>query len=196
MKRLLTLKHWQLFLLLFALPFTCQLLMGGFLFMARDISRVLAVFPVIMLLYVGLFFSWFYALGTNLHKRLPATVPMSLTKFKLFLFMPAIYMILLMAGMELMFAGNKVNIQPNPLIFLFIVPMHLFSMFCIIYCLYFNAKALKAAELQRPVTFNDFIGEFFLLWFFPVGIWILQPRINKIAASENALNSNLIADSF
>jgi hypothetical protein len=48
------------------------------------------------------------------------------------------------------------------------------------YCLYFNAKVLKAVELQKPVTFSEFAGEFFLIWFFPIGIWIIQPRLNKL----------------
>jgi len=73
--------------------------------------------------------------------------------------------------------------QPNLEYFAFIIPIHLFSMFCIFYCMYFIAKEFKSVEVQKPVTFSDFAGEFFLLWFFPVGIWILQPRINKIFQS-------------
>ena len=36
-------------------------------------------------------------------------------------------------------------------------------------------------ELQHSVKFEDFKEEFILVWFFPVGIWNLQPRINKLA---------------
>ena len=61
-----------------------------------------------------------------------------------------------------------------------IIPLHLFSMFCIFYCLYFVAKTFKTVELQREVSFSDFAGEFFLFWFFPIGIWIVQPKINKM----------------
>jgi hypothetical protein len=64
-----------------------------------------------------------------------------------------------------------------------ILPLHLFAMFCIFYCLYFVAKTIKTAELQREVSFSDFVGEFFMLWFYPIGIWILQPKINQIAKS-------------
>lgn len=62
-----------------------------------------------------------------------------------------------------------------------IVPLHLFSMFCIFYCLYFVAKTIKTAELQRETAFSDFVGEFFLIWFFPIGIWFIQPRVNQLA---------------
>ena len=61
-----------------------------------------------------------------------------------------------------------------------IVPLHLFSMFCIFYSLYFVAKTFKTVELQREVNFSDFAGEFFMIWFYPIGIWIVQPKINKM----------------
>ena len=48
--------------------------------------------------------------------------------------------------------------------------------------LYKAAKTIKTVELQKKVTFSDFAGEFFLLWFSPIGIWILQPKINKFVA--------------
>lgn len=68
-----------------------------------------------------------------------------------------------------------------------IVPLHLLSMFGIFYSMYFTAKTLKTVELQREVVFNDFAGEFFLLWFNFVGVWILQPRINKLVEDDNAI---------
>ncbi|WP_373551080.1 hypothetical protein [Haliscomenobacter sp.] len=55
----------------------------------------------------------------------------------------------------------------------------------IFYCIYHVAKTIKTVELQRKVTFSDFIAEFFLVWFFPIGVWILQPTINKLAAKDD-----------
>lgn len=68
-----------------------------------------------------------------------------------------------------------------------IMPVHLVAMVCIIYCMYFMARALKVVELQRPVTFGDFAGEFFLLLFYPIGIWLIQPRINILFNNKNEL---------
>jgi hypothetical protein len=76
------------------------------------------------------------------------------------------------------------NSEPNigfiGSLFTIIVPIHLFSMFCIFYTLYFVAKTIKTVELQREVKFSDFAGEFFMIWFFPIGIWIVQPKINEM----------------
>jgi amino acid permease len=61
-----------------------------------------------------------------------------------------------------------------------VVLLHLFSMFCTFYSLYFVAKTYKTVELQREVSFSDFAGEFFMICLCPIGIWIVQPKINKM----------------
>jgi hypothetical protein len=180
MIKFLTLKNWQLFGLLVGLPMIFPFF-AIVIYISKPSTFILAgMIPVIMLLVMGCFLSWFYALGTNLHKKLPVTAKMSLTRFKIFLFIPIGYILLFCAFMLTMFYNVSNGVSPNPAIFSLIVPFHLFSMFCIFYCLYFNAKALKSVELQRPVSFSDFAGEFFLIWFFPIGVWIIQPRINKL----------------
>jgi hypothetical protein len=180
MTKLLTLKHWQLFLLLVGIPMLFQFIFIGVVISRRDPTAYIAFFPILMILVTVLFFSWFYALGTNLFKKLPDTVKMNLINFKIFLFFPVVYMLFLMVFIVGMFSKMVSGGQPNPGIFALMIPLHLFSMFCLFYCLYFNAKALKTVELQRPVTFSDCAGEFFLIWFFPIGIWIIQPRINRL----------------
>lgn len=178
MTKLLTLKHWQLFGLLMGLPLIFQFVAIGSFMTSVNTTMFFIVFAIMMVFFGGLFFGWFYALGTNLHKKLPVTATMNLTRFKIFLFIPLAYILFLCVFMFGMFLSS--DGQPNPAIFAIIVPLHLFSMFCIFYCLYFNAKALKTVEWQKPVTFSDFAGEFFLIWFFPIGIWIIQPRLNKL----------------
>jgi hypothetical protein len=181
MNRLLHLKHWQLFLLFFGIPIILQLIFMVRIVTSHNPGVGFFMFPLIMVVYMGLFFGWFYALGTNLHKKLPPTIHMNLKIFKLFMLVPVLYIFTLAVFMFSLFSRLIAHHSSfNPGWMGLIVPIHLFSMFCIFYCLYFNAKSLKAVEWQRPVTFSDFAGEFFLIWFFPVGIWIIQPRINKL----------------
>jgi hypothetical protein len=40
---------------------------------------------------MGIYFGWFYAVGTNLHQKLPSSVKMNLRLFKTFLVFPVIY---------------------------------------------------------------------------------------------------------
>lgn len=68
-----------------------------------------------------------------------------------------------------------------------ILPLHLFSMFCIFYALYYDARTIRSIELNRDPEASEYLVEMMLLWIWPVGIWILQPRINKI---YNRFNRN------
>jgi glucan phosphoethanolaminetransferase (alkaline phosphatase superfamily) len=114
---------------------------------------------------------------------------MNLTRFKILLLIPFIYISfssILISGMF----ESLVAIAETDIIIFVLIGLHLFSMFCAFYCLYFNAKALKTVESQQLVTFSDFIGEFFVIWFFPIGIWILQPRINKLFDKTITLDKN------
>lgn len=194
MTKLLTLKHWQLFVLLMGLPTIFQFVIIGSIIISRNPTIFFIAFPIMMIFFVTFFFGWFYALGTNLHKKLPATVAMNLTRFKIFLFIPVVYMLLISVFIFGLFSNFSSGVEPNPAIFALIVPLHLFSMFCIIYCLYFIAKALKTVEWQKPVTFSDFAGEFFLIWFFPIGIWIIQPRLNKLFDPSAGVDNNQLLD--
>ncbi len=190
-------KHWQLFLLTFGIPILLDIVMmaGVFLNLMRHPNvppdphvffYFFKLFPFIMLLCMGTLLGWEYAVAIGLQKLVPTGIKMKVTKFKTFFFFPVTYMSLIII---LIFICLTVNFSHTdaadfgPLFFipfLIIIPIHLFSMFCLFYCLYFIAKTLKTVELQREASFSDFVGEFFLTWFFPIGVWILQPRINKM----------------
>ena len=170
-------KHWQLFVLLIGIPVLYQIFSVGLIFtIDTSFDDVRHNFPIIMALFAGSFVIWIYALGTGLHKKLPANAVMNLTMFKSLLLFYCAYVTLITLFVTYAMSG----VTPQPMIFALIIPCHLFAMFCGIYSIYFNAKALKSVELQRPVVFGDFAGEFFLFWFYPIGIWILQPRINQL----------------
>lgn len=184
MKKLLALKHWQLFVLIILPVVIFQLIATIVFIQGSNVSFVLPFALIATFLACGVFFSWLYALGTNLYKKLPAASGLRLKRFKILFFIPLIY-ILLFPLFITWISGAHEDAEVVPVLLLLVFPLHLLAMFCIFYCLYFNAKSLKAVMLQRPVTFNDFAGEFFLLWFFPVGIWILQPQINKLFANTD-----------
>lgn len=44
----------------------------------------------------------------------------------------------------------------------------------------FPAKALKLIELNGDVDINDYFNDFLSILFWPIGIWFIQPRINRI----------------
>lgn len=199
MKKLLKIKHWALFLLTIGIPIIVAIVMP---FMTEsagsDVYIAMTLFTSLIMLTswwcMSLLLGWFYAIGSRLRGYVPAGVR-SAPNLKFFAWVPVIYVACIAVftisatfkrGPYAQPAGDTVIL--NKVIMLTMVALHLFSMFCVFYCMYHAAKTLKAAELQRKVTFGDFAGEFFLMWFFPVGVWILQPRINKIVAEEPESN--------
>jgi hypothetical protein len=185
MDRFLKAKHWQIFMVTFGIPLILELILIPFIIVSNDFRSMNILFPIITLFFVGGFFGWFWSIGTGLQYKVPEGVKMKVKKFKTFLLIPLIYMVVILGFMGFSFGGAMESGQEprggqiGGIIGL-IVLLHLFSMFCIFYCLYFVAKTFKTVELQREVTFSDFAGEFFLIWFFPIGIWIIQPKINKM----------------
>ena len=173
-------KHWQIFTLLIGVPFILQII-----FLANfDIDMMVVLMPAITVLYIVIFFGWFWAIGTRLNSKLPSTVILNLKLFKVLLAVPIIYLFVISIYMS-MVAMGLIESDSSPIfamndIIKVIFPVHIFSMFCIFYSMWFIAKTIKSIELQRAVSFSEFAGEFFLLWFFPIGIWIIQPRINKM----------------
>jgi len=190
-KKFLKAKHWQLFFLMCGIPLIFQIITMGSMFLSMStenntdtalLSFYFSLYPLVMILLIGVFFGWFWSIAVGLDFKIPDTLKLKLSRFKIFLFIPLAYILLLsifigitMSGMDWM--GNNTN---PPAVFGIILPLHLLSMFCIFYCLYFVAKTIKTAELQKKVGFGDFAGEFFLIWFFPIGIWFIQPKLNKM----------------
>lgn len=68
--------------------------------------------------------------------------------------------------------------------FYFTLP--LVAILCALYAFYFAAKNLAMAEKSGPVKFRDYAGPLLLIWFFPLGVWFVQPGINRLYAQSKA----------
>ncbi|OCX52831.1 hypothetical protein BEL04_00420 [Mucilaginibacter sp. PPCGB 2223] len=184
---------------MFGLPFIFYIFMMVSIFSAAtsgnavNVFGVFKFFPILMLLVIGVQFGWFWSVAVGLQPKVPEIVKMKIKRFKVFFFIPLVYMALMIGLMCFLLSSvDFLNPQGSGLFaagvnpaailvpFAVIIPLHLFSIFCIFYCLYFVAKTLKTAEVQKEVEFSDFAAEFFLIWFYPIGIWFIQPRINKL----------------
>ena len=193
-EKFLKAKHWQLFLLTFGIPTIFQFVMMGTMFSnigsgnnsdPTFMFSYMKFFPIMMIIFIGVFFGWFWSVAVGLQSKVPEDVKMKVKKFKIFFFIPMVYILFITLFMGIQMNGLMKNgTEPSSGLIgglvAVIVPLHLFSMFCIFYSLYFVAKTFKTVELQREVKFSDFAGEFFMIWFYPIGIWIVQPKINKM----------------
>jgi hypothetical protein len=179
----LTAKHWQLFLLTFVFPICMELTGMIIVFITREPMYIFPFFFLIMIVAMGTQFGWFYCVGKALGQKLPPNAGMNLNRFLSFVMVPIIYFGLLFIA-AVLFGVYMLNVgEPSPffaLIFIIVIPLHFFSIFCIFYTFWFIAKSLKMVESWKQVTFGDYAGDFFLIWFFFVGVWFIQPRINRI----------------
>jgi len=65
-------------------------------------------------------------------------------------------------------------------------------LFCFLNMIYAVAKTIKTVEESRELRFVDFVGDFFfILFLFPIAIWFIQPRINKIITNDPAEDLSL-----
>jgi hypothetical protein len=188
-------KHWQLFLLTFGVPFVFQIIMMSTVFAQIGIDQnvepqfifdALKIFPVMIAVLMVVHFGWIWSTGVGLQAKVPKELAMKVNKFKFLFTVPVLYISLLTIGIFLGLNGffNEGFEEPNVGVIVGLVTigvlLHVFSLFCILYSIYFIAKTIKTIELQKEVSFSDFIGEFFMIWFYPVGIWFIQPRINEV----------------
>jgi len=193
------LKHWQIFIFLFLIPLLFEIfaVVVGLL---RTVSSVdtqemfstFKYFPIIILVPVITIYSWLWSIGIGLRSLIPESAKLSSVRFKLaFVYSLLYFVVILIAATILLFnleANESSAVSPSALVNIdvsglipVIVPLHVLAVFCLFHCFYFCAKTFKSVVMQRTVIFSDFAAEFFLLWFSIIGVWVIQPKINKLS---------------
>ena len=184
MNHILKFKHWQLFLLSATLPVILNIYVNTQIGHHGFVAMLMKLFCIVMFFTCGVALWWAYTVGTNLYKRQPTGGGLKINRFLGALLIPAVYIAFLLFLIMWLTSSVHHLAQPPVFVILLAVVIHLFSMVCIFYCIAFIAKALNVVEGKRANNFSDYAGDFFLLWFFFIGIWIIQPRINRIFAHE------------
>jgi len=160
----LTAKHWQIFVFL-----SIGLLINNSTVEGQpEITAVLRVTGLLI------YFSWQLSIAHGLYNFLPAKVEMNYKLFIInwFVFIVACCAVLIYSdGEGMTFSG------------LAALPM-LYVAYAFIHVLTFPGRLLRSVELSKEASFGDYIGTVVLMFFWPIGIWFVQPRINIIAAEQ------------
>lgn len=193
-------KHWQLFILLTGVMIVFQLIgiVSFFNQLSFDLqpnpqhiyNRVNNMFGLInKIYYVSLFVTallsfWYWSIATGLKHKLPNGMTMRFGLFTICLLFTPLMVWVGITSME-----NSINSiatfgenfsPPSPSSVFIVLPFYFFGIFSHLYCIHFTAKVIKSVEIQRKASFKEFIEEFFLLWFHFVGVWIVQPKVQKL----------------
>ena len=163
----LKLRHWELFLML-SLP-TIMSLMFDIPF-KRLVVASIGMFVMIVL------FAWMYSIGAWSNARLPPERRRGLLLYALGLAVPIVYVlmyiVLVIPGLE----SPTPPRQPPQ----WMLPMHMLSMVGVFYGIWFTARQFKSLQESQEADFLIFSSMFFLLFIFPLGIWIIQPNVNQL----------------
>ena len=166
MSSVLTAKHWQIFLfLIFAIVISNFTIEGQPLL--TGIIKSIGLLIII---------SWPLVLGIELYRYLPERIEMGNTLFiinGMFILLSITAIMVISNGQGMKFSGSGLMALP---VFYF--------MFAYLHMQFFPGKILKSIESGRTASFVDYVGYGVLIWIWPLGIWFIQPKINK-AVSEH-----------
>ena len=178
------LKAWQVFILLVLPMFASQLyLMSNMLSHVSskqlpNMEEFEALFKQTMLmslLMIVLLLAWLLSIGIAANRRVEENLRLN-TRLAIGC---ALYAASYIALAQFIFPGPG-SVSSGWVSIGLIVPFHLLAMIAIFYVLAFAARNIIMAERQSTVSFFDYSGPFFLMWFFPIGVWFVQPRVNRL----------------
>ena len=168
MRGFILLKHWQLFLLI--------VITGAW----SPPSPMKEVFNSVSIISFSIWINSIVIFGHKKIKQLGLSV-FDLKLFKINILFGPIFLIICMVTLS-----NKV-IEPElkfDLLSAFLILLCLYSIFAILYCIYLACKSIALIELRRHVAFGDYFPNLIMIVFFIFGVWILQPKITRLIASE------------
>ena len=185
MNFLLKTKHWQLFILTYGLPFLFRYAIA----FTPDIDAGVEYFTTLLpLFFTGLamliYLMWLWTAAINLQSLIPMKLLPNPNVFKgsfiALLGIVTCYVVIFMY----VFGPNALAVE--------FVSFAIFSTFGLILlplavvlipwfiCTRFLARSLALVKLKRKVASSDYLADLFLILLFPIGIWIIQPRLNAL----------------
>jgi hypothetical protein len=158
-------KHWQIFGTFVLLAF-----IGS---MIENINPIVdAVFYIFM---VSVILGWILILGHGLSRRLNT---LDSKEFKIFE-AAGILLILSASLSKLLMTAHITEPRGHGIVMMIFLGIYVLTLLTITFT--YPAKTLKRLETKEETDINDYFGDIFGLMFWPIGIWTIQPRINKFA---------------
>ena len=162
----LKLKHWELFLML-ALP-TILCLMFSIPFKPLIVSTV-GLFMMLVL------FLWMLSIGIWSNRQLDPSRQRSPLLFIAGLGLPIVYLL----AYIILVVPELTSGQPvKPKLWMF--PLHMLSLAGIFYGIWYTAGQLKTLLESKDADYMIFSNTFFMLFVFPLGVWLIQPGVNQL----------------
>ncbi len=156
MRNILKLKHWQLFLAIFLPSIIVELLSFSIMGFWNVIGAVWAFV---------LYYLWLYVSISSM-----STSPLVVKWFIRCILYIAIYCVFF----SLMFNGEEL------INFYWLIPLHILALLASFCLLYFTSKSYQLYMEKKGEKVN-FSLIFVCFWFFPFGLFYMQPKLNACA---------------
>ncbi len=170
MKRILTFKHWQLFLLI-----VCTGVWTSPSPLEEIVHFVGSLTAII----------WIYAIGVYGQEKVQTmglpTMDLKLFKINSYL-IPILFVVVLILMPTI---TTPVSFADFDLPTILLIPIVLYSFFAVFQTVVFAFKTLATIEHKREVVLADYYVNLILTGFLIVGIWILQPKITRLIADND-----------
>lgn len=177
MKRLLQLRHWQLFLISWG-PLT--IFFALLLIRPTVIGETLLVWVILFPIVLMNSFAWVWSIVKVLSPTISPDDRPNSKLFKICFWVPAVYAFYIVGFLYFSFFVRKVQSLNAELELKVHIGLTIVSVMCIAYGLLFIAKTVRTAELRRNLTVFEYSPDFVLMVFAPIGLWIIQPRLNRL----------------
>ncbi len=155
------------------------------IFLSFSASPFFDLIPYVIVFSSVISSCWFYVAGEELYKRLPADRQFDLQRYRWFVIIPALATIAVTVAPGSI--GETADIDLSRPIQLIGLAMGIANDVTL-------AKALVAVETKKKVTFGEVVGDFFLLLFFFIGVWWIQPRMTNLIDNETTIDPDAPLD--
>ena len=163
-------KHWQVFVLVWGVY-----IVGG-VGVVNNPQRTPLYSEAAFFLFVLFFAGWLWSIGTFLFSIAEPALRLNLQFFRFAIIFAGVYLPLTLGF----------HFSPTPLVAVLMAFLFPFAIFCWGYTYYFVSKSLVAVEIGRAVTRKDYRSTMSLFWIGFIGVWQIQPRINRLYAANHA----------
>jgi hypothetical protein len=169
MKTIVKARHWQIFGLLIGIGCIQQLL--DTLVIIGNLDKVIS--DVFYILFLATNIGWVLTTGISLNTRLECPNKTGLRIFigtgLLLIIIPSIFRLSVTED------GVLDTVNSNTVFF----GVFAYVISSLLFICGFTAKTLKRLETKNHIDINDYFSDIFLILFWPIGIWFIQPRVNR-----------------
>ena len=178
---ILKLKHWQVFIGF--MTFLVLYYLTADSKFDSDNSSLITLNTTFSVIGQIVFFSWVLLIGLSLNKIKENPHHFS----KILLVISVLCCILGYGGLQLRsLSADGSSINETISFFL-----TLLTFFGLIYTFKNVSQSLKSIETGEKAKFKDYILDAILIFMFPIGIWFIQPRLNRIYKVTETTNNEM-----